>query len=231
MSPSLLYILWFALLSNLFRLTCGSPLTIELNRNGNDQRECYYILTTDLDCTISYYFAVQHGSNNDFYINYEIFAPDDQYKPIISKTHERQGEWAFVGEHRGEYKICFDSGNKNEKIVDFEINYKCNSGSSIKNARNERREKRKTRRNIKDTNGGDALQQSIEDSLDNIERRLYSLESNMQYYKNRNQRNHHTVKSTEKRITMFSIYGILLIVAMCGIQLFVLEWVFKRSRR
>ncbi|CCD22800.1 Erp3p NDAI_0A06460 [Naumovozyma dairenensis CBS 421] len=213
-----------------------SPLTIELSNDIKETPQCYYILTPDIECTISYYFSVQSGEDGNYNIDYKIYAPDDKYRPIIERYNERQGEWSFVGEHKGEYKICFEASIPLKKrIIDFDFNYDIaaekNKGKNV-DVRYERRLERKNQKKLRDVkNGKDRLQSSIEDSIDNVERQLYMLERDLQYYKNRNTRNHYTVKSTGNRITIFSMYGILLIIAMCGIQLFVLEWVFKKSRK
>ncbi|EJS44331.1 erp3p [Saccharomyces arboricola H-6] len=202
----------------------ASPLTFELKKG---QKECLYTLTPDVDCTISYYFAVQQGESNDFDVSYEIFAPDDKNKPIIERSGERQGEWSFVGQHKGEYSLCFYGGKAHDKIVDLEIKYTCERQDD---ARHERRKARKVQRNLRDSKI-DPLQDSLENSIDMIERQLHVLEGNIQYYKTRNSRNHDTVCSTERRIVMFSIYGILLIVGMSFSQIAILEFIFKESRK
>ena len=71
----------------------ASPLTFELNKG---RKECLYTLTPDIDCTISYYFAVQQGESNDFDVNYEIFAPDDKNKPIIERLYSQCPELAYI---------------------------------------------------------------------------------------------------------------------------------------
>lgn len=205
-------------------LVIGSPVTFELSKG---QRECFYTLTPDIGCTISYYFAVQEGDANDFQVNYEIFGPADKYTPLLKRSKERQGEWSFPAEHMGEYAFCFDGGQEHNKIVDLEINYKC---AREENERSERRKARKEQRKLREASSN-KLQESLENSVDNIERQLYLLERNMQYYKTRNNRNHYTVRSTNRRVVLFSIYGILLLVGMSCAQVFVLQCFFKASRK
>lgn len=206
------------------RFAFGSPITFELRKG---QRECFYTLTPDVGCTISYYFAVQEGDANDFQVDYEIFGPADKYTPILKRTKERQGEWSFYAEHRGEYAFCFEGGKAHNKIVDLEIEYKCVRQD---NDRSERRKARKEQRKLKDASANQ-LQESLENSVDNIERKLYLLERNMQYYKTRNNRNHYTVRSTNRRVALFSIYGIFLVVGMSCAQVYMLQWFFKISRK
>lgn len=202
----------------------SSPITFELQKG---QRECYYTLTPDTECSVSYYFAVQEGEENDFQVNYEIFGPADKYNPILERSKERQGEWSFYAEHKGEYAFCFYGGQEHDKIVDLEIKYDCNRQED---ARSQKRKARKEQRRLRDTRS-DPLQNSLENSVENIERQLYLLERNMQYYKTRNNRNHYTVRSTNRRIVMFSIYGILLVIGMSCAQVVMLQWFFKVSRK
>lgn len=210
--------------SYLANVILASPVTFELNKG---LRECFYLLTPDIDCRVSYYFAVQAGESNDYDIDYEVFGPG-QRESIIQRHKERQGEWTFNADHKGEYSICFYGGKAHDKIVDFEMKYECNNDE--RDIRNQRRKARKDQRQLRDDKD-DKLQDSLENSIDLLEQKLYGLERSMQYYKTRNNRNHHTVSSTDKRIVMFSIYGILLVVGMSVAQIAVLQWFFTESRR
>lgn len=211
-------------LSCLVNVASASPITFELKKG---QKDCFYTLTADTDCNISYYFAVQEGEGNDFEVNYEVFGPADKYVPILERSRERQGEWSFLGEHKGEYAFCFYGGKEHDKIIDLEINYKCEREEDIQA---QRRKARKVQRNLRESKV-DPLQESLENSVDKIERQLYLLERNMQYYKTRNNRNHYTVRSTDRRIVLFSTYGILLVIGMSCAQVLLLQWFFKNSRR
>lgn len=202
----------------------SSPITFELTKG---QKECFYVLTPDVGCSISYYFAVQEGESNDFLINYEIYGPLDAYSPILERFKERLGEWSFYAEHRGEYAFCFYGGQEHNKIVDLDISYQC---GHEEDARSQRRKDRKEQRRLRDSHN-DPLQISLENSVDKIERQLYLLEQNMQYYENRNRRNHYTVCSTNRRIAWFSVYGILLVIGLGCAQVFVLNWFFRSSRK
>lgn len=204
----------------------ASPLTFELKK-GED--ECFYTLTSDIDCDITYYFAVQDAPKNDYDINYKIYGPANHQQPIIERSNERQGEWAFLGDDKGEYKFCFEGGKTGNKVVDFEIKYDCKQNNDV---RSKNREERKKLRNLRDFDSKeDDLQTTLDDSIDTIERQLYSLENDMNYYNTRNSRNHLTVKSTESRIGWFSMYGILLVVGMSAAQILVLQFFFKQSRK
>lgn len=208
----------------LLRGVAPSPITFELTKG---QRECFYAMTPDVGCRVSYYFAVQEGESNDFLVDYEIYAPSDRFNPILERFKERLGEWSFYAEHKGEYAFCFYGGETHNKIVDLDINYRCDQEDD---ARSQRRKHRKEQRRLRGS-PNDPLQESLENSVDNIERQLYLLEQNMHYYENRNNRNHHTVRSTNSRIVLFSLYGILLVIGLGCAQVFILNWLFRVSRK
>ncbi|KAL3233008.1 Protein ERP3 [Nakaseomyces bracarensis] len=213
-------------LAGLFALVNASPLTFELEKG---QRQCFHTLTTKTDCTIEYFYEVLSGTGNDLNVQYEVFEPGNLHEPIVARNNEKKGHWAFTATHKGEYTFCFYGGKSHDKIVDLEITSDC--GSIIGDARSQRRNFRKNQRGIDNQGEKKELKTKLEDSIDKIERQLYSLENNLEYYKTRNDRNHATVRSTEKRITTFSFYGILLIVGMSLGQIAVLQFVFKESRK
>ncbi|GAV46630.1 hypothetical protein ZYGR_0A02230 [Zygosaccharomyces rouxii] len=201
-----------------------SPVTFELPRG---QTECFYTLTPEDHCTINYYFAVQGGQSNDNTVNYKIYDPSDKESPMIERSNIRLGEWSFPGELRGEYAFCFQGGNEHNKIVDLDIRHSCKNEADIWS---ERRKARREARHLRDLHN-DPLQSSVENSVDKIEEQLYQLEINLMYYKARNKRNHHTVRSTDFRIMLFSIYGILLVIGMGLVEIIILKWFFRESRK
>lgn len=207
-------------------LVGASPLTFELLKG---ERQCFHTLTTRTDCSISYYYEVLSGTGNDLNVQYEIFEPGNLHEPIVNRNNEHKGHWSFPAKHRGEYTFCFYGGKAHDKIVELEITSEC--GNVASDVRSQRRNFRKNQRGIEDKGESKQLKTKLEDSIDKIERQLYSLENSLGYYKTRNDRNHATVRSTEKRITAFSFYGILLIIGMSLGQIAVLQWVFKESRK
>ncbi|KAH3900932.1 related to Protein ERP3 [Saccharomycodes ludwigii] len=198
-----------------------SPVTFELL-----DRECLYTLTPSIDCQIDYYFAVQHGEEGDYDINYEIFGPDGV--KLISRTHERQGEWFFNAEFKGEYKFCFESSKKGlGKIIDFDVSYTCQHMKETEQTKLKNMERNKLLNNLEN----EQQETKLWDMLDDIERQLSLLERNLEYYKTRTKRNNYTVRSTTKRVFWFSIYSIFLTIAIGIGQILMLKFLFNRSRK
>lgn len=184
-------------------------------------------MTPKAHCTISYYFAVQNGEGNDYAVSYQIYEPGDNSYPMIERFDLRQGEWSFPAENRGEYAFCFEGGDEHNKILDLDIQHSCENEADIWS---QRRRARKEARHLRNVHN-DPLQSAVENSVDKIEEQLYLLERNLVYYKSRNKRNHHTVRSTDRRILLFSIYAILLVIGMGFAEVLILKWFFKESRK
>lgn len=200
-----------------------STVTFELPRG---QTECFYTLTPEAHCTITYYFAMLSSQSDDNIVDCKIYDPSGKDLPIIERLAVRLGEWSFPGELRGEYAFCFQGGNEHNKIVDFEIKQECLSEADTWSP------KHKTRiaNNLRNSHSN-PLKSSVENSVDKIEEQLYQLENNLIYYKTRNKRNHHTVSSTDSRIVLFSIYGILLVIGMGLVEIIMLKWIFRESKK
>lgn len=193
----------------------ASPLTFQLNKDG---KECVFLDINDIDCSISYYFAVQEGENNDFKLRYEIWTPSDVDFPTVSKSDEVQGEWSFKAIDIGEYALCV-YGNDNIKIVDLDISQKCHN--QIPTTEDPRLVK------------GDVdtrIVKSLEDSISLIESQSKVLRRNLETYKKRNERNHFTVKSLESRVIYLSMCGIVLVPTISIIQAMVLRFVQSRTK-
>ncbi|SCU93822.1 LAMI_0E15698g1_1 [Lachancea mirantina] len=203
----------------IWTLATAAPITFELKAGF---RECFYLLTPDIDCKISYYFAVQRGDENKLSVNYEIYKPDNRDKAAVVRKGETQGQWSFIGEHKGEYGLCFSSGDEGNKIIDVEFKYDEKFTS---------RDKRRKKHFPQGLFGQDPLHESLEDSIDDIERHMSVLERKLDHYKARSIRNQQTVMSTGKRIVGFSLYGILLVVVMGVAQCLVLQAFFNEARK
>lgn len=213
----------------------SSPLTFQLTK---EKEECVHLLVPDTDCTIKYNFDINNSINNNEneknndYVKFNVYAPGLTKKgPIISNEKQISGQWSFIGEEKGEYSFCFELPKDsaiNSKTLSLEIEYLCD----LLNEHDKRRDQRLQDKKLKNDETGltNKLQTSLEDSIDHIERQLYVMERDMGYYMTRNIRNQYTVNSTEHRISMFSIYGILLIVLMSVSQIVTLQWFFKKSR-
>ncbi|CDK28886.1 unnamed protein product [Kuraishia capsulata CBS 1993] len=197
------------LVATLLSVCSASALTFVL---GAQEKSCYYIFNEKPKSNIGYYFAVQAGGSFD--IDYTVKSPDG--KIIVKEDKQRQGDWVFPADQVGEYEFCFANGMSTfaEKVVDFEIKIDNDFKASLPKA-------------PEMAYAVEGLQKSIE----TIETKLTELSQNLQYYKTRNNRNQSTVKSTESRIFYFSIFDVLLMCGMAGLQVAVVQLFFKGSRK
>ncbi|ODV93249.1 hypothetical protein PACTADRAFT_5034 [Pachysolen tannophilus NRRL Y-2460] len=187
----------------------GSALTFVL---GAQEKTCYYIFADKPNSNVGYYFAVQSGGSFD--IDYTIKAPDGSI--IVNEAKQRQGDWVFIAEKVGEYEFCFANGMSTfaEKVVDFEIKLDDDFKAELPKAPDQ-----------------PIAVEGMQHSVDRIEAKLNDLIKSLQYYKTRNNRNQSTVKSTERRIFQFSLFDVLLMAGMAGLQIAVVQLFFKDSRK
>ena len=219
-------------LSTVLLLSAGvaaaTPVTFELLPGAE---ECFYTLTSDTDCEVTYYFSVEDAPRGEDRVGYAVYGPRNAHSPIIERSAERSGEWAFTADDKGEYRFCFKgaAGDRGAKTVAVELKYDCQRNDDARSRNRADRRKLRNLREAKDDD--DEMQRSLDDSVDRIERQLHVLERDMEYYITRNGRNHLTVRSTESRIGWFSLYGILVIVGMSAGQILLLQWLFTQSRK
>lgn len=194
----------------------ASPFTFLL---GAQENACYYINTEKENTQISYYFAVQSGGKFD--VDYAIKNPSGEV--IISDHKQRQGEFVFTADAPGEYEFCFSNGMStySEKVVDFEIKFEDESTIN------------KFKASLPDQPNSKPIAhvQGMQRIVSEIDSQLDDLLRSLQYYKTRNSRNQDTVKSTESRIYYFSIIEVFLMVGMAFIQISVVQFFFKGSRK
>lgn len=202
-----------AVLISLIQLTQGA-LTFIL---GSHETLCFGVFTDQPRTPISYYFAVQSGGSFD--VDYTIKDPSGQV--IVADDKQRQGDFIINADTVGEYEICFSNGMSTyaEKVIDFEIN--------VENDKNDFRANMPDQPNSKPK----AHIESMGKIVEKIDDQLDGLLRTIQYYRTRNNRNQATVKSTESRIYYFSIFEVLLMVGMAGLQITVVQLFFKGSRK
>ncbi|SCU86117.1 LADA_0D12398g1_1 [Lachancea dasiensis] len=169
------------------------PVTFDLSTGC---KECLYVESAS-GSVISYYFAVQQGSDHKLDINYEIFSPDNGRKPAVSRHGEVQGEWSFKAKVDGEYGICFVALEAN-RVVDAEI---------VVNS--ERRRLADIRR-PQERQGPSPLEHKVDSTLDLLEQQITVFESNIQRFGARCLRNHATMASIDSQIKMYALGGSLL---------------------
>lgn len=209
MNPIFIY----AAISSLFLgLSHATALTFTLSPN---EKQCFYAFNNQQNGNIGYYFAVQAGGSFD--INYSIKGPNQQL--IVSEEKQRQGDYLFNADQVGEYEFCFDNEMSTfaEKVIDFEIKTE-DEENAIKAVLP-----------AAPTENGAVL--NMQTSVEKIKRQLSLLENSLNYYKTRNNRNQSTVKSTETRIFWFSLFDLVLMLAMAGFQVAVVKFFFQGSRK
>lgn len=209
MNPIFIY----AAISSLFLgLSHATALTFTLSPN---EKQCFYAFNNQQNSNIGYYFAVQAGGSFD--INYSIKGPNQQL--IVSEEKQRQGDYLFNADQVGEYEFCFDNEMSTfaEKVIDFEIKTE-DEENAIKAVLP-----------AAPTENGAVL--NMQTSVEKIKRQLSLLENSLNYYKTRNNRNQSTVKSTETRIFWFSLFDLVIMLAMAGFQVAVVKFFFQGSRK
>lgn len=201
----------------LVALVSASPFTFIL---GAHEKACYYIITSKPSTPLSYYFAVQSGGSFD--VDYAIANPRGEV--IVSEDKVRQGDFIFTANQVGEYEFCFSNQMSTyaEKIIDFEIKFENEDDN-----KDSVRAKMPSQPNTRPMEHVEKMKLTVE----KIENQLDGLLRTLQYYKTRNNRNQETVKSTELRIFFFSILEVFLMVAMAGLQITIVQFFFKGSRK
>ena len=135
----------------------------------------------------------------------------------MAGNKERQGDFVFTAGAVGEHRVCFDNeiSTFTDKMVDFEITVE-----------NEIRAPLPQRQ-------GTTPEQTVglEDSLNKLASELSTIARNQKYFRTRENRNFSTVRSTEKRILNFSIIESGMMVAMAGLQVFVVRFFFQGARK
>lgn len=208
------------LVSSLITLFCwigiayATALTFTLSPN---EKQCFYAFNTKPNSNIGYYFAVQAGGSFD--INYTIKGPNQVL--IVQEEKQRQGDYLFNADQIGEYEFCFDNEMSTfaEKVIDFEIETSEDSEADNIKA------------NLPNAPTQNKAVENMQLSVEKIERKLSLLENSLNYYKTRNNRNQSTVKSTQSRIFWFSLFDLVLMVAMAAFQVSVVKFFFQGSRK
>jgi hypothetical protein len=197
-----------------FGLVQATALTFTLAPN---EKQCFYAFNNRQNANIGYYFAVQAGGSFD--INYTVKGPNTQI--IVSEEKQRQGDYLFNADQIGEYEFCFDNEMSTfaEKVIDFEIKTDDDLEANQRKA------------NLPNAPTENVAVENMQLSVEKIEKKLSLLENSLNYYKTRNNRNQSTVKSTETRIFWFSLFDLILMLAMAGFQVAVVKFFFQGSRK
>ncbi|KAI1824763.1 emp24/gp25L/p24 family/GOLD-domain-containing protein [Xylaria intraflava] len=188
----------------------ATALTYQMLAN---EKACFYANPHKQGQKMAFYFAVQSGGSFD--ISYEVTGPSN--KVILNGEKERQGDFVFTANELGEYKFCFDNemSTYSEKFVDFEI--------AVED---------EVRAQLPSKQGSSPEQTSaLEESIYKISSQLSTVTRNQKYFRTRENRNFSTVRSTESRIVNFSLVQIVMVIAMGGLQVFVVRFFFQGARK
>ncbi|CAK4019142.1 related to ERP2-p24 involved in membrane trafficking [Lecanosticta acicola] len=204
-----------ALLGLLTTFTSATALTYKMTPN---EKECFYAHVDKVGAKITFYFAVQSGG--DFDINYSVYGPGkqpNQERVVLDGEKERQGDYVFTATESGEYRFCFDNTISifADKVVDFDI--------SVED---------EPRANLPQKQGASTEQLSgVEETIMRLSGQVSTLTRQQKYFRTRENRNFSTVRSTEKRIFNLNLIEGAVMVAMAGLQVFVVKMFFTGGRK
>ncbi|KNE54428.1 hypothetical protein AMAG_00403 [Allomyces macrogynus ATCC 38327] len=179
------------------------------------ENSCLYALAKP-NQKIAFYFAVQSGGAFDI----DYLVSDPEFNVVLSGEKDRQGDFVFVAQHKGEYSFCFSNGMSTfaEKTVDVEISVE---GEHLSRAKIPA---------AKPSPGAKAVTPNtadLEESMFRVSTQLSNYAHSQRAYRLRENRNFATVRSTESRVWSFALFETVLIVAMSVLQVFAVRTFFK----
>ncbi|EMC94233.1 hypothetical protein BAUCODRAFT_150425 [Baudoinia panamericana UAMH 10762] len=207
-----------ALLGLLALLTTSVSATALTYKFVPNEKECFYAYVDKQGAKVAFYFAVQSGGSFD--IDYSVYGPTSEPnkdRVVLEGQKERQGDFVFTANNVGEYRFCFDNtmSTLTDKLVDFEI--------AVENEP----------RPLLPTRAGATPEQlsGVEETILKLSGQISTLTRQQKYFRTRENRNFSTVRSTEKRIFNFSLMEVGLMVAMAGLQVFIVRQFFTGGRK
>ncbi|KAF2483222.1 emp24/gp25L/p24 family/GOLD-domain-containing protein [Neohortaea acidophila] len=208
-------LLLLSLVGLLSTFVTSTVLTYKMAAN---EKECFYTHIDKRDAKIGFYFAVQSGGSFD--IDYTVFGPGkgaNKETIIMDGEKEREGDFVFTATETGEYRFCFDNSVStfSDKMVYFEINVED-----------------EPQKNLPQKAGASTEQLSgVEENVRKLSSQISHLTRQQKYFRTRENRNFSTVRSTERRIFNFSLIEGGLMVAMAGLQVFIVKMFFTGGRK
>ncbi|KAL7754015.1 hypothetical protein RI367_000948 [Sorochytrium milnesiophthora] len=180
------------------------------------ERACFYAMAADVGKKLGFYFAVQSGGSFDI----DFLVTDPEYNVVFSGEKERQGDFVFASQLKGEYSFCFSNGMSTfaDKVVDFDI--------SVEGEHLTRPKIPAAKPNAPKTDTTEA-----EDTLFRLSTQIANYVRNQKHYRTRENRNFDTVRSTRDRIFWFAVIESLMMVGVSGLQVFIVRTFFRTSGR
>ncbi|KAL9048246.1 MAG: hypothetical protein Q9162_007807 [Coniocarpon cinnabarinum] len=202
---------------------------------------CFFTHVPEPNLKAAFYFAVQAGGN--FEIDYTVSAPSG--KVVLDGLKERQGDFVFTAGEKGEYRFCFsnESGGPGgvggeTRVVDTEISvrpsffYHHLSIPPTLQQANANQIENDSPLSLPSKQGAPPEQTSLlSESVFKLSGHISTITRNQKYFRTRENRNFSTVRSTENRIWRFSIVENVVMVAMAGLQVFVVRFFFQGARK
>ncbi|KAI9183923.1 hypothetical protein H9P43_002975 [Blastocladiella emersonii ATCC 22665] len=201
-----------AVLASLVPRADATALTFPIAAHEN---LCYYVMAPEQGTKISFYFAVQTGGTFDI----DFLVSDPDYNVVISGEKERQGDFVFAAQMKGEYSFCFSNGMSTfaQKIIDIELSVE---GEHLTRASIPAPKPNLAKGSVPDTSVS-------EETIFRISSQMNSYSRSQKYYHTRERRSLSTVESTERRIWWFAILESALMVAMAVLQVYVVRTFFR----
>lgn len=176
-------------------------------------------------------------------VDYSVFGPEEQPgkdKTILSGTKERQGDFIFTATKTGEYRFCFANvfSTFSDKVVDFDISvgllpaHRRAVGDRPSSPLTPAQVENEPRANLP-TKGGASVEQlsSVEETIMKLSGQVSTLNRQQKYFRTRENRNFSTVRSTEKRIFNMNVMETIFMIAMAGLQVFIVKMFFTGGRK
>ena len=172
---------------------------------GNDE-ECFFD-EAQVGDEIHGTFAITHGNTP---IDFKIFAPDDKIVLNLKQTYEDAFSFIANGGN-GYYTICFKSNTNDLMTIDFSLHI--GDDALIKNV-------------IKK----DEHLTPIEEAINKLKNGINELNEQVSYHRNRLKRHRLTTKSTNNRITYWSVIESIILIIISLIQTYVIKSFFEKKR-
>ena len=152
-------------------------------------------------------FNSSPNNNNELSVK----VSDVSQNVLFSKLLCNDGKFAFTASKSGEHTICFINNGIGQKTISFTLKTGVNAKDYSAVAKKD---------NLK----------PIEVELRRLEDQVQAIHDDMKYLKNREESMRNTNESTNSRVLWFSIFSMVVLVVLGGLQLYYLKNFFKSKK-